>query len=66
MHVGEMLHVQWLYLDCGILFIYTCTTDILQVVLYQIELRRWRSRLERSSRKRKVECSNPSRDRPKS
>lgn len=19
MHVGEMLHVQWLYLDCGIL-----------------------------------------------
>ena len=28
--------------------------------------RRWRSRLERSPRKRKFGCSNPSRDRPKS
>ena len=28
--------------------------------------RRWRSGLERSPRKRKVGCSNPSRDRPKS
>ena len=27
--------------------------------------RRWRSGLERSPRKRKVVCSNPSRDRPK-
>ena len=36
----------------------------IQLILYRPPL--WRSGLERSPRKRKFGCSNPSRDRPKS